>query len=471
MSSLPTVILMTSNGVGMGHLSRQLTVAISGAGRFRAVLFSLSKALPRVMAATAAGEIPEADGAGLRFEYAPSRESGWLPPGGWPRLVRERYPAYRWHPYLRDRLLALAEEVDARAVVFDGVYPYAGLLAAHRALAPLPFVWVRRGMWKPGVAPAQLRAGEHFDAVIEPGDFAADAGPTAAAPATRTAPISLHDVLAPVSRSRARAALGLDPSRPALLLAPGSGALGSVAAVSTQVMDTVAQLDPSWQIAVTKPAIAAHQVAGSTVHVLTDVYPLVRYLPAFDAAISAAGYNSVHELLPAGIPTLFVPSGNHATDDQRRRAEGVASVGAALVSATDLTGTTSSSARSAPGVLPDLPRAVAALLRQATREGLTRACADLAPTTGGRTAADVIADLAAGPPAPAVRVGSPRFPVLDARTPVHPGGGSPRLILTDAPDTALVTGPDPVEHVLSGASEEYRDQRRQIARWLYRPAR
>src|SRR5690625_1169618 len=451
MPSLPTVILMTSNGVGMGHLSRQLTLAIAGAGRFRAVLFSLSKALPRVMAASAGGEIPEADGAGLRFEYAPSRESGWLPEGGWRRAVRERYRAYRWHPYLRDRLVALAGEVGARAVVFDGVYPYPGLVAARAALAPLPFVWVRRGMWKAGVAPAQLRAGELFDAVIEPGDFAAafDAGPTASAPATRVAPISLSGALAPLPRARAREALGLDPSRPALLLTPGSGALGSVEAVSSRVVETVARLDPAWQIAVTRPTIAQHRVGGAQVRVLENVYPLVRYLPAFDAAVSAAGYNSVHELLPAGLPTLFVPSANHATDDQRRRAEGVAHLAAALVTGADLTG-------SGEG----LDQAVGALLAGSARADPARACAALPPAAGGGEAASVIADLA-GAPAAAARVRPPRTPLLDARTPAGGTGSSPRLIFTDSPTPELVLGPDPVEHVLSGASTRYRRQRRE----------
>ena len=42
-------------------------------------------------------------------------------------------------------------------------------------------------------------------------------------------------------------------------------------------------------------------------------------MPGFDAAISAAGYNSFHELLYAGVPTLFIPQSKWA-DDQFQRA-------------------------------------------------------------------------------------------------------------------------------------------------------
>ena len=43
-------------------------------------------------------------------------------------------------------------------------------------------------------------------------------------------------------------------------------------------------------------------------------------LAAFDGAIAATGYNSVHELLPAQIPTVLI-SNIRGTDDQDARAK------------------------------------------------------------------------------------------------------------------------------------------------------
>jgi predicted glycosyltransferase len=62
-----------------------------------------------------------------------------------------------------------------------------------------------------------------------------------------------------------------------------------------------------------------------------SIYPLVRYLRAFDVNVSAAGYNTCCEVLQAGVPTLFVPN-TLVADDQARRAALVAEASPAVVS-------------------------------------------------------------------------------------------------------------------------------------------
>ena len=333
MSQRLPVLLVTSNGVGMGHLTRQLTVALSAPDTLDPVLMSLSGALPTVRTAVAAGRLPEL--AGVRTEYCPSRKSGWLPKGGPARRLRELHPAYGWEPYFADRLRALVAETGARLVLFDGVVPYAGLRAAREQLAGTPFVWMRRGMWRAGVGDEWLAHAGIFDLVVEPGDFAAagDRGPTAARDdATRVAPISIADAIERHDRAQARAALGLDPDRPALLLTPGTGALEDVASPVRVALDVLRRSAPDWQVAVTSPALARHGIGshGEDVHLLTDTYPLARSLAAFDGAVSAAGYNSVHELLGARIPTVLVPGQSLGTDDQPGRAATLAAAGACL---------------------------------------------------------------------------------------------------------------------------------------------
>src|SRR5690554_587066 len=171
MPHTPVVIVMTSNGVGMGHLSRQLAMVLSAGERMRPVVFSLSGALPRVMAAAADGELPEADGLGMRFEYCPSWESPWLTVPGRRAVVDRVQRNTRWAPYLRDRIVALARETGASALVFDGVAPYRGLLAARKQLPSVRFAWVRRGMWHPSAPPRRLEASRHFDLTIAPRDI------------------------------------------------------------------------------------------------------------------------------------------------------------------------------------------------------------------------------------------------------------------------------------------------------------
>lgn len=468
------VVLATSNGVGMGHLTRQLTVALGAREHLDPVLFSLSGALPTVRTAVAEGRLPELSG--VRTEYCPSRRSGWLPKGGPALRLRRLYPAYNWEPYFADRICALVAETGARVVLFDGVVPYAGLRAARERLPGTAFVWMRRGMWGAGTGEKWLTHSGLFDLVIEPGDFAGagDRGPTAARDdATRVAPISIREALTLHDRARARRALGLDPDRPALLLTPGTGALEDVAAPVRVALEVVRRHAPHWQVAVTSPALARHGIVadGNDVVLLTDTYPLARSLAAFDAAVSAAGYNSVHELLGAGVPTVLVPGQAVGTDDQPGRAATLAGAGACL--AVD------------PADAEGMRRAVTCVLDPAAAAELSAACRDLPPATGGAQTARLVVDLAAGrePPAGIAAAGPWGPPVWrralpDPRTPVDLGtdprsrpphrGSRPLHVTEQLPPHRI--GPDPLEHLVEGSSAAYRSARLDIARWLYRPA-
>ncbi len=63
---------------------------------------------------------------------------------------------------------------------------------------------------------------------------------------------------------------------------------------------------------------------------LRSYFPLMELMPAFDFAISAAGYNTFHELLTCGIPTIFIPK-SRGYDDQYGRAKRASDAKAALL--------------------------------------------------------------------------------------------------------------------------------------------
>ena len=304
------MLLVTSNGAGMGHLTRRAAVALCAAPRADTTLFSLSVALP-VTAKL-----------GLSGEYCPSSERQWMPQG-------------HWHGYVRDRLVALARELEIDVIAFDGVAPYPGIGLARMRMPDVAFVWFRRGMWRPGVNTAQLKKAAFFDHIYEPGDLAAaaDRGATAErGDALLLPPITMLDAIDPLPRREAAAALGIDPDRRTALVTLGSGRLGDVAAPGEVVLDELLSAT-DWQICVTKPAVALQHVPirdRQRIIELRNVYPLVRYFAAFDAAVSAAGYNAVHEFVPAAIPTLYVPNPATTTDDQVARAGQLAVDGLAI---------------------------------------------------------------------------------------------------------------------------------------------
>jgi UDP-N-acetylglucosamine--N-acetylmuramyl-(pentapeptide) pyrophosphoryl-undecaprenol N-acetylglucosamine transferase len=70
-------------------------------------------------------------------------------------------------------------------------------------------------------------------------------------------------------------------------------------------------------------------MSSPEVHLIQH-YPNSRFFEAFDLAISAAGYNTVHELLFFGVPAILIPM-KRLTDDQEARARAAERAGAAVV--------------------------------------------------------------------------------------------------------------------------------------------
>lgn len=453
----PSIVLGTSNGSGMGHLARQAAVGLMLAGPVEPIIFSLSTALPVVARH------------GLRGEYCPSHHRGWMP-----------HPL--WHRYLRDRVSALLWETGAKVFVYDGVAPYLGILRARAQHPEVAFCWVRRGMWQPGANERALAAEPFFDEIIEPGDLAADADTGATARldnATKVEPVTLLEPIERLPRDEAAKVLGLDPDRPTALVTLG-GAGGARAQTGPAVPAIRAILtDPGWQVAVTRSPIAEQQIPGvdpERVHELVGVYPLAKYLNAFDAAVSAAGYNAFHELLYAGVPTVFVPSRATTTDDQVARARWAGRVGLALF---------------ADPEHDEVDAIVTQLLDDATRTRLSEICSTVPRPSGAAQIAELLGKLSdtfdnhratvrervqthdlALRDAAMRSLGTSGTTLVRRALGRSPASGPARKLtveplLTESLDPTVLRGDRPVEHLLPGSSAEYRTRRVQIARRCY----
>lgn len=356
----PTIILATSNGIGMGHLARATAVAEELKSVARPILVSVAGGIAEIPSTT-----------GIPCEYIPGKTRRWM-------------PAHRWDRYFRDRLIAIADETGASVISFDGVVPYPGFIATKLKRPDLTIVWVRRGLWQKNLLrfalPFQSRL---VDLIIEPGDIsrAYDHGPTSnRSDATLTSPVSLYARARALSRQDARKTLGLDADRPAVLVQLGTGDSDMNEKMRAALSGLI-----GWQglqVVLTKNPVDAQ--GKSLVPEGLDIkvqrhFPLANVLAAFDGAIAATGYNSVHELLPAQIPTVLI-SNIRGTDDQDARAKWCHDHGYAL--------------RADHDNLADITATVFKLSDADIRQGLQNKCAELSNTGGGGEIAQILVALA-----------------------------------------------------------------------------
>ena len=293
------VLFLTSNGVGMGHLTRMLAIARRCPPSVQPVFVTMSQAM-RVV-----------EEHGYLAEYIPFH--GYL-----------KCDLVSWNHFLRHEINELISFYDASVLVFDGNVAYGGLVSALRDNPACLGVWCRRALWRPGAAAEDnIKRETAFHGVIEPGEIAAayDAGLTTEyRERTRLVdPIRLLDVDEMLGCADARRELGLDPARPAALLQLGSGNNYDYAEVRRLLLARLR--DEDLQVVVAEWLISDEPVDLPDWVVRVSLYPISRYLNAFDFVVSAAGYNGYHELLAAGIPTIFLPNENPMMDEQLTRAQ------------------------------------------------------------------------------------------------------------------------------------------------------
>lgn len=292
------VLFVTSNGTGLGHLTRGMAIARRLGPGLEPAFLTLSAAAPVV------------EGVGFHVEYFPSH--------GAPAAESPR----RWDRRLRGRLELLLSELEPELLVFDGAHPYDGLIAtmrAHRG-GPMRTVWCRRPLWRPRLGGEAIYWSGEFDRVLEPGELAEseDRGLTVErrAEAERIDPIVFLDPTELLPREEASAELGLDPERPHALVALGQGP--ELDAAVARTLERLAPA-PEVQVAALESSLSPELRVPEHVVRLRGTYPMSRLYRAFDLAVAAAGYNAFHELLGHRVPALFVPMPRQI-DDQAARA-------------------------------------------------------------------------------------------------------------------------------------------------------
>ncbi|NYD76485.1 hypothetical protein [Arthrobacter cupressi] len=296
-SALPRVLFVTSNGAGVGHLTRCMSIASAGQALFDSHFVSLSSAAKIV------------EGFGFSVLSFDSQ-------------TKSQLPAEIWNDRFAEFMDAVCRENKPAAVVFDGTWIYRGVHEAARRHGAR-VIWLRRGLWKNNASAVQIEDTKSYaDHVIVPGDIAAnhDRGPVANCadhvdvPAITFAPYKRQ-----LSREEALDVLSLPHDRRYVLVQLGAGQINDTSTARRDVIEGVLSADLHTDVVLAlSPLTVSTPNVGSRVHVVRE-FPISRLFAAFDCLIAAAGYNTVHEAIHSALPGFWIPNTSTSTDNQELR--------------------------------------------------------------------------------------------------------------------------------------------------------
>lgn len=292
------VVLFPTNGVGFGHFTRMYALA----RRLRKqdpdleiVFFTTQPTL----------HLPYAEGFPTYHLAGPKRMQGM--------------DADAWNAMCQEMLTLVLETHRPQSFVFDGAFPYRGMLDALATIDVPQKVWVRRGMFRKGTS-VPVDAIGRFDLIVHPGD----AVPHAASEVDHgveelhVPPMLLIDPVEMWPRDTARRRLGVPQDARVVYVQLGAGRINDIDSDVRRVVEALLAHEDVHVVLGESMLGERLEVDLERVHLVRD-YPNALYLKAFDASVQAGGYNSFHEMRSVGLPTLFLPNMNTGMDDQLAR--------------------------------------------------------------------------------------------------------------------------------------------------------
>jgi UDP:flavonoid glycosyltransferase YjiC (YdhE family) len=217
--------------------------------------------------------------------------------------------------------------------VFDGAYPYRGMLNAIMGKNEISRVWVRRISKKKGDK-TPVDAYDAFDKIVVPGDQLKPNMDTLASWAVEE--INLIPPLLSVGKSdllqrgTLRMKLGIPEDAKLALVILGAGAINDIEDLRRLVVESLVEEGAYVVVGDSMLNPDDPVFEHENVRVIQD-YPIMRHRRCFDLAVIAGGYNSVHEALLLKLPSLIIPNLNTKRDNQVERALKAAELGGMMV--------------------------------------------------------------------------------------------------------------------------------------------
>ena len=292
------IVLFPTNGVGFGHFTRMLALAKRMKEKDSSLEIVFFTTMPTLHLLKPFG-IPAHHISGPKyFKGVDSNE---------------------WNALLEEELTLCFETHKPSMFIFDGAFPYRGMLRAIQGRNAMKKLWMRRGMFRKG-AKIPVDSVQHFDTIIRPGDAIDESTEEIehGLEVLTSSPIVLLDKSELLTREQARYRLGIPLECRAVYVQLGAGQINDISSEIRMTLDALLKYENLHVILGESMIGDRIDIEMPNLHIIRD-YPNSQYFNGFDAVIQAGGYNSFHETRAFGLQALFYPNMETGMDDQLAR--------------------------------------------------------------------------------------------------------------------------------------------------------
>lgn len=308
-----SIVLFPTNGVGFGHFTRMLSIARK-----------IKKERPEleIVFFTTMPTLHILSDEGIVCYHLPGRyRFDGMNPSTWNSICEE--------------LLSLVFAIHRpKAFIFDGVYPYRGMLNGISSYPDRMLkIWLRRGSIKSESKGIPVDSVGKFHAIIRPGDSVSDRFTDELkhnVPILRTNPILLLEKEDMAKRGTLRNRLGIPDEALLCYVQLGAGRINDIESDLSLTLDALSNFENVYSVVGESMLGERTTFDHPRIRVIRD-YPNSKYFLDVDFAVIAGGYNTYHEIIEASIPSICFPNPKTGRDDQFARTKLAAESGCMIV--------------------------------------------------------------------------------------------------------------------------------------------
>jgi hypothetical protein len=206
--------------------------------------------------------------------------------------------------------------------VFDGAYPYRGMLNALSNIdSSLVKIWLKRGTIKANAKKLPVDSYGYFDAILRPGDSTEtdfsdefDHG----LKLKEVSPMLIYDQNNSDSKVSLRKRLDIPKDSVLAYVQLGAGRINNIDNVLQLVLNALQEYPQCYVIMAESLIGERLEIGQERLRLLRD-FPNSRWFHDIDFSVIAGGYNSYHEMVEFCIPSIVIPNIHTGRDDQVTR--------------------------------------------------------------------------------------------------------------------------------------------------------